>query len=772
MLRHLLSSAVVCTWLATVAWGDDASPTANTATTAAVKQGHSLHGEVFNEGPRQRAYLMPGMPQVQFAVTAANPEAAKFFQQGVGQLHGFWYFEAERSFRQAAALDPDCAMAYWGMTMANLENEQRAKKFIVEAVKRKEKASERERLYIDALENYLKDGKKKERSQALAKAYERILYRYPDDVEAKALLVLQLWKNESQGVKIESFLAYDALLDQIFAVAPNHPAHHFRIHLWDRERPEKALTSAAQCGQSSPGIAHMWHMPGHTYSNLKRYADAVWQQEASARVDHAYMIRDRVMPDQIHNYAHNNEWTIRNLVHVGRAHDAVALAKNMCELPRHPSYNTFSKKGSAAYGRERLIGTLVQYELWNDLLALAGSPYLEPTDVEAEQLRRLRALGAAYYSTGKTSEGDNLRVHVERNLDSLRWQQELAENQAKEKAASEKKDEKQAAKAGEQARQAFNSRVNDWQKAADELAGHALVARGSYKEGRELLKKAGVDGGYLAWLQVLSGDNDGAIKAAQDFVNANTNEVLPLAWQVEVLWKAGKRDDAKAAFERLRALSTFIDLDVPRFQRLTTIAKQLQLPDDWRIIKPPANDVGNRPDLATLGPLYWHPSAAPAFSLAAADGQVRSLGEYRGRPVVLIFFLGHGCLHCAQQLHAFGPLKERFAAAGFDLLAISSDDQEGLRKSIEDYDGPLPVSLVSDATLATFKAYRCFDDFEQQPLHGTFVIDKEGQVRWQDIGAEPFMDAAFVLTEAQRLIALPAPTGSFPQPVPVNGPGE
>src|SRR6188474_950585 len=58
--------------------------------------GHSVHGETFDEGPRQAAYLMPGMPEIDFPVTSISAEAQKFFNQGVGQLHGFWYFEAER----------------------------------------------------------------------------------------------------------------------------------------------------------------------------------------------------------------------------------------------------------------------------------------------------------------------------------------------------------------------------------------------------------------------------------------------------------------------------------------------------------------------------------------------------------------------------------------------------------------------------------------------------------------------------------------------------
>ena len=74
--------------------------------------------------------------KVSFPVSTGNPEAQAFFLQGVGQLHGFWYFEAERSFRQAAKLDPDCAMFYWGMAQANVENRDRAAKFIAEAVYR------------------------------------------------------------------------------------------------------------------------------------------------------------------------------------------------------------------------------------------------------------------------------------------------------------------------------------------------------------------------------------------------------------------------------------------------------------------------------------------------------------------------------------------------------------------------------------------------------------------------------------------------------------
>ena len=111
-----------------------------------VPEGHSNHGEAFNEGPRQSAYLMQGTGNVVFPVATQNEKAQAFINQGVGQLHGFWYFEAERSFRQAAALDPKLAISYWGMAMANPNNEKRARDFIAEAVKLKDGASERGRI--------------------------------------------------------------------------------------------------------------------------------------------------------------------------------------------------------------------------------------------------------------------------------------------------------------------------------------------------------------------------------------------------------------------------------------------------------------------------------------------------------------------------------------------------------------------------------------------------------------------------------------------------
>jgi peroxiredoxin len=770
--------AVLMIWCGILGWGSpcasaqtatEAAAAAPQAATPAVKAGHSYHGEAFNDGPRQRAYLMGNTGSVKFPVTTGNSEAQQFVEQGLGQLHGFWYFEAERSFRQAARLDPGCAMAYWGMAQANVNNEKRAKIFIAEAAKRKATASEREKMYIESLEAfYNADAKKdKERHEAYARALEKLLYKFPDDLEAKALLGLQLWINRNHGIPISSHLAVDSLLKEVIAQQPLHPCHHYRIHLWDYEKPELALDSAARCGQGAAGIAHMWHMPGHIYARVERYADAIWQQEASARADHAYMIRDRIFPDQIHNYAHNNEWLIRDLSHVGRVRDAIALARNLSEIPRHPKYNTIGSGKSADFGRARLFEELTRFELWDELIRMCET-LLEPTEKHDEQLKRLRYLGSAHFRKGDFERGMAVLGQLQELLREQR--KKLDEPPAATKDATTPAADAAAAPAAamaelrpepaplpiaeERARQ-IDAKLRPCELAIDEVQGHLNVLQGDYRKGLALLRSAGgVDALYLARVELLAGDKMAALASARSTVDSRKNQTQPLAILVDLLWQAGEKKEAKDRFEKLRELSDSIDRDVPAFARLSPIAAELGYPLDWRVPAKPAADVGERPALDSLGPFLWQPSPATDWTLADALGAEVSLTSYRGRSVIVIFYLGHECLHCAEQLQAFAPMTKDFADAGISLVAISSDSRDGLLKSIENYKvGPFPFPLVSDSSLSIFRAYRAYDDFEDKPLHGTFFIDANGLVRWHDVGFEPFQDAKFLLGEAKRLLA-------------------
>ena len=749
-------------------------PDASAAEPAAILPGHSIHGEAFDEGPRQRAYLMgtagstAATGGVHFPITTKDPLAQQFFDQGVGQLHGFWYFEAERSFRQVLKLDAECAMAYWGLARANINTEKRAKSFVAKAVAKKAGATAREIAWIEALAASYDGKDTTERRRKYIRDLEAIVQSDPNDVEAKAFLVFQIWKNGSwmtetkKQLPISSHQAVDALLDQILAANPMHPAHHYRIHLWDEEKPARALVSASLCGQTAPLIAHMWHMPGHTFSKLHRYADAAWQQEASARVDHAHMMRDGVLPDQIHNYAHNNEWLIRDLAHVGRVRDAIDLATNMIDLPRHPKYNTAERSGnSAGYGLKRLVDVLAQYECWPEIVAYHGTPYFETPATPDEKLKRARLLGLAWFGQGNAAEGQKQLAVVDELLKEKRAVRYKTADEAETKARGEKKSEADVAKAMADVLASHAAGVRTFEHTLAELQGYAALAAGKPEAARaefEKLKEVdAVRKDHLARALSLSGDHAQAETLARAAVEKGPGEVYPLAVLVEILHRANKKTEAQAEFSKLRPLAAYADLDAAAFKRLAPIAAEFNLPVDWRESREPAADVGRRPDLASLGPFRWQPTPATSWAAVGSDGKPVSLDQYRGKAVVVIFYLGSGCLHCVEQLHKFAALERDYRAAGISLVAISSEPLDSLSASVAKLSAKEPIGfpLAADPDLFVFKSYRAYDDFENMPLHGTFLIDAEGLLRWHDIGPEPFSDAKFLLGEAKRLMGRP-----------------
>ena len=142
-----------------------------------------------------------------------------------------------------------------------------------------------------------------------------------------------------------------------------------------------------------------------------------------------------------------------------------------------------------------------------------------------------------------------------------------------------------------------------------------------------------------------------------------------------------------------------------------------------------------------------------------------TLVERRGKSVILVFYLGAGCLHCVEQLHKFAPKTEEFAKLGIEVIGISTDSPADLLAAHKNYTGTFPFRLLSNNDLSVFKTYRCHDDFESKPLHGTFLIAPDGRELWHDIGAEPFMDVDFLLGEARRTLPLYA---TPPSPAPGN----
>ncbi len=771
--------------------------------TKSIFAGHSAEGHLFSDGPRQEARLMAGMPKVHFPISchadggsskksdraARDKVVQAFFDQGVGQLHGFWSFEAERSFRQVAMLSPSCAIAYWGMAMAAISNEARSSGFIRKAVAKKASADPREILWIDSLGAFhevtdaearkdspsdepLSSAKAEapariyskpslERMKDYIKALEGIVELYPDDIEAKALLVLAIWDAEAKffrfwdkamgdGLPIQSREAVHALASQVLAKDPLHPVHHYIIHLWDGPRARRAVDSAFNSGLSGPGIPHLWHMAGHTLSKLKRFGDATWHQEAAARLDHAYMIADDIFPDQIHNYAHNNDWLVSDLAITGRVHDALALAKNLIEIPRHPAWNDLGdrknrpvnaalayayaeQKGenSATFGRKRLFELLLDFELWDELLALKDGPFLEPTALPTEQWQRQVSIALAEAKTLRLKEASA----------SLREAEKVLAAQATPKPDDDLKEKR--------ARQA-------------EVRIEIQLGSAKKPEASDIAQLDALPRQRRAELLFRLGQQDKALKVAAESVSQSENELPPLARYAELLWRAGRQSEAITNFTRLRPLAARADLDVSLFARLLPIALAAGFSPNWR----PTDTIDGRnqgagkvrPKLESFGPARWQPPRAPEFKLPDSENKPITLKDYAGRPVILIFYLGNGCIHCLEQLRAFYPMQKQFRKAGIELLAVSTDSVEGLRQTIDDTvpKERLNFPLVSDTAFTAFRAFGAYDGFEKKPLHGTFLIDGAGKIRWHDISFAPFKNVEFLLNESRRLLQLPS----------------
>ncbi|MGH9601150.1 MAG: hypothetical protein ACRD24_02070, partial [Terriglobales bacterium] len=209
--------------------------------------------------------------------TSCAPAAQKNFARGVALLHSFWYGEAEKAFESAAADDPSCAMAHWGVAMSLWHPlweppDEQSLADAWAAIQKAEAAgpkTARERDYVATIKTYYQDYKTREhaaRAAAYEKAIAGVAQRYPEDREAAIFHALALIATASPTDSSHSNRkAAGAQLEKLFAEMPNHPGlAHYIIHTYDNPAlAERGLDAARRYAKIAPSASHALHMPSH-----------------------------------------------------------------------------------------------------------------------------------------------------------------------------------------------------------------------------------------------------------------------------------------------------------------------------------------------------------------------------------------------------------------------------------------------------------------------------------------------------------------------------
>jgi tetratricopeptide (TPR) repeat protein len=228
--------------------------------------------------------------------TSGPPEAQKHFIEGMLLLHSFEYARARRSFQEASRLAPDFAMAYWGEAMTHdhpIWGEQDRSAALASLVKlaptpaeRRSKApTEREKMYLDAVEQLYREGNRPEVAAAYSRAMEAITHRFSDDLEARALYSLSLLGLTGTTRNTENYMRAAAVAEEIYEKNPKHPgALHYLIHSYDDPvHAPLGLRAARVYGTVARGASHAQHMPSHIFFALGMWNEAIAANTASMK---------------------------------------------------------------------------------------------------------------------------------------------------------------------------------------------------------------------------------------------------------------------------------------------------------------------------------------------------------------------------------------------------------------------------------------------------------------------------------------------------------
>jgi hypothetical protein len=383
----------------------------------AVLAQHGHHSE-----KKEEATLVPGLGSLHHPVTTTNADAQRFFDQGLRYVYAFNHDEAIRSFKRAAELDGDLAMAYWGVAYSlgpniNLdvdpEREITAYNAVQRALALSAKASPKDRDYIEALaKRYTNDANATpETLRRLAVEFKNAMgalaRKYPEDLDAATLYAesmmnlrpWQLWTKSGQPA--EGTPEIIATLESVLRRDPNHVgAIHYYIHAVEASpNPERALRYAPRLRWLMPAAGHIVHMPAHIYERTGDYAAAAQSNVDAAAADRAYIERtgaEGVYP--LMYYSHNLHFLAVARSFEGRYADALKAARqlegnvapHLKEMPMLEGFNMTP------------ILVMARFRRWDELLRTPEPPREMPGTNAVWHWARGMALAA----TGKVSEAE------------------------------------------------------------------------------------------------------------------------------------------------------------------------------------------------------------------------------------------------------------------------------------------------------------------------------------------------------------------------------
>jgi tetratricopeptide (TPR) repeat protein len=290
-----------------------------------------------------------GLGSLHHPVTTRQPLAQAWFDQGMRLMFAFNHPAAIASFERAAEIDPNLAMAQWGIALSwgpnynmpmSPENHRKAYAALQRAIVLESGASSAERAYIDALAPRYSENADAD-TAALSLAYKNamgnLVRRYPDDIDAKvlyaeSLMDLHPWKLWGRdGTANEDTPEIVGVLESVLARQPDHiGAIHYYIHAVEASsHPEKALPYARRLPSLAPSAGHLVHMPAHTYIRTGRYVEAVAINEAAARADERLLAAGLQSDYLVGYYGHNLHFIAVCSAFAGNSEQALAAAEKL-----------------------------------------------------------------------------------------------------------------------------------------------------------------------------------------------------------------------------------------------------------------------------------------------------------------------------------------------------------------------------------------------------------------------------------------------------------